>query len=629
MVSYNNSNVVQCLRQYDMFAKGLGLVKTREEREGIIKQLSKLESKIISLTNEVYEEEYYSLANKECGLIEEEQSRLNMLIDLINQRLSYVEKRCNNHYQLTEDSIDVDDVLGANTLDILEERLRIIDKYSKNVKLEKELKKEVESLTNKIILASEKVEINKSLNQELEKNFCDVLASAFEKCGYFDLVDNRDMIEYAYYETEKSLTLAELNLETSKTSSINVLDECQKMLDDVKKDYVKYKEKLSLLKLMDLFNREVNSYEELLSKRKEVNELFRYIKNEEFLGIVMDTVNKQYNTILMEQQDVNTFNDLTVEKDRKLEVLSEINEENNSEKFQSVLIELIRNEEVRQAKILEEQRRIEEEEKKRRLELEKKKHEEILKRQKIIEEARKKEVEKRTKELLEQQQKSILQNKRRDSGFSFETIKDISNKDVSNKLDIDRNVVGISSRENYNREKSFNDTLDKDVFTKFDRDDFDNRDESLDNENVDTRDDVLENVKLDLEDKDDNVVLFKDKTDIEKELFDEFNNGPTYELNLNNDNADNDEIEEKEELFFESKIDDNEEARFFGEEIDDDFFSRDELRESDFLIDDGSDSKLPSVSIDEYMKNFDENRYGDNEVSSLFSDDDMFPNIPI
>ena len=64
MVSYNNSNVVQCLRQYDMFAKGLNLVKTREEREGIIKQLTKLESKIISLTNEVYEEEYNSLANK-------------------------------------------------------------------------------------------------------------------------------------------------------------------------------------------------------------------------------------------------------------------------------------------------------------------------------------------------------------------------------------------------------------------------------------------------------------------------------------------------------------------------------------------------------------------------------------
>ena len=617
MVSYNNSNVVQCLRQYDMFAKGLNLVKTREEREGIIKQLTKLESKIISLTNEVYEEEYYSLANKECGLIEEEQTRLNMLIELINQRLSYVEKRCNNHYQLTEESVDVNDVLGASTLENLEERLKIIDKYSKNIQLEKELKKEVESLNNKIMLASEKVDINKSLNQELEKNFCDVLTRGFEKCGYFNLVDNRDAIEYAYYETEKSLTLAELNLETAKTSSISVIAECEEMLDEVKKDYIKYKEKLSLLKLMDVFNKEVSSYEDLISKRKEVNDLFRYIKNEDFLGMVMDTVNNQYNTILMEQQDINTFNDLTLERDRKLDALAEISEENNSDKFQNVLVELIRNEEVRQAKLLEEQKRIEEEEKKRLLEIEKKKQEEILKRQKIIEEARKKEVEKRTKELLEQQQKSVLQNKRRDTGFSFETIKDITDKDVSSKKDV------LESRQERDRIEEKNNSSIR----------YDNRENNdfFDNRNINIEKEEVNNVDVDL---DKSVTLFRDKVDIEKELFDEFNNDTSYELNLNDDSGVDTEL-------FETKNDEDNDDVFFKDSIDDDFFFKGEIKDSDLEIDNNKDeeeffarekiqdNKLPNVSIDEYMRNFDEIGYGDNEVSSLFSDDDMFPNIPI
>ena len=617
MVSYNNSNVVQCLRQYDMFAKGLNLVKTREEREAIIKQLTKLESKIISLTNEVYEEEYYSLANKECGLIEEEQTRLNMLIELINQRLSYVEKRCNNHYQLTEESVDVNDVLGASTMEHLEERIKIIDKYSKNIKLEKELKEEVESLNNKIMLASEKVDINKSLNQELEKNFCDVLTRGFEKCGYFNLVDNRDAIEYAYYETEKSLTLAELNLETAKTSPINVIAECEEMLDEVKKDYIKYKEKLSLLKLMDVFNKEVSSYEDLISKRKEVNDLFRYIKNEDFLGMVMDTVNNQYNTILMEQQDINTFNDLTLERDRKLDALAEISEENNSDKFQNVLVELIRNEEVRQAKLLEEQKRIEEEEKKRLLEIEKKKQEEILKRQKIIEEARKKEVEKRTKELLEQQQKSVLQNKRRDTGFSFETIKDITDKDVSSKKDV------LESRQERDRIEERNNSSIR----------YDNRENNdfFDNRNINIEKEEVNNVDVDL---DKSVTLFRDKVDIEKELFDEFNNDTSYELNLNDDSGVDTEL-------FETKNDEDNDDVFFKDSIDDDFFFKGEIKDSDLEIDNNKDeeeffarekiqdNKLPNVSIDEYMRNFDEIGYGDNEVSSLFSDDDMFPNIPI
>ena len=533
MVSYNNSNVVQCLRQYDMFANSLNLVKTSEERNMIVKQLTKLENKIIDLTNEIYEEEYYTLANKECGLIEEEQNRLNMLVELINQRLSYVEKRCNNHYQLTGETIDVNNVLGSETLDVLEERIRIINKYSKNIKLEKELKEEIESLTNKIVLAGEKNAINESLNKEIEKKFCELLANSFEKCGFYDFFEIKDEIENAYYETEKSLSLAELNFEMAKTSSMNVLNECQIMLNDVKKDYVKYKEKLSILKLMDIFNREVHSYDELLLKRKEVNELFRYIKNDEFLGMVIGTVTKQYNTILMEQQDVNTYNELTMEKNRKLEALVEINEENSSEKFQLVLKELIKNEEAKQARIREEQKKIEEEEKKRRLEIERKKQEEILKRQKIIEEARKKEMEKRTKELLEQQQKSVLQPNKKENGYSFETIKDISNKQVVN---------------NNAKEKE-----------------------------------TVKEVKT-VKDTDKEVGFFKNKVEIEKDLFEEFNNGPKYELNINNDQ---------------------------------------------FKMKNSDDSKLPKGSLDEYMKNFNESEFKENDVVSLFNEDDIFPNIPI
>ena len=146
MVSYNNSNVVQYLRQYEMFSNSLKLVRNKEEREMIIKQLTKLEYKIIEMTNESYEEEYYTLANKECSLLDEEKKRVSMLIDLINQRLTYVEKRCNDHYQLTGETLDVSDVLGANTLDTLENRVKIIDKYSKNVKLKEELENEVKKL---------------------------------------------------------------------------------------------------------------------------------------------------------------------------------------------------------------------------------------------------------------------------------------------------------------------------------------------------------------------------------------------------------------------------------------------------------------------------------------------------
>lgn len=547
MATYNNGSVVQCMRQYEMFANSLNLVKNNEEKNMIIKQLTKLEMKIIELTNEVYEEEYYALANKECALLDEEKKRITMLIDLINQRLTYVEKRCNDHYQLTGESIDANDVLGANTLDSLENKVKIIDKYSKNIKLKEELENEVKSLSSKISLASEKIGINEKLNIELETKFKNLIGSAIEKCNYYELLDNREEIEYAYQETEKSLTLAEVNYETAKTSPMNILEDCQAMLEDIKKDYTKYKSKISILKLMEIFNREVNDYDELITKRREINDILKYIKDKDFLDMVLDTVSKQYNTIIMEQQDINTYNDLTLEKDRKMEALTEIESENNSEEFQSMLKVLIENEKKRQEKIMEEQRKIEEEEKKRRLEIERKKQEEILKRQKIIEEARKKEIEKRTRELLEQQQNSVLQGKKKET-LSFENIKGISNgpvEDVSLRDDV----------MNTENKKEENEILKREDFRK--------KQENLD------KIDLVENIEQNEE-----VPVVKNKSAIEKELFEEFNE-KTIERNK----------EEKQE------------------------------------------NKLPEIDIDQYMKNFNENDVDD--VDNIFNDDNIFPSIPL
>lgn len=541
-----------------MFANSLKLVKTREEKDMIVKQLTKLELKVIEQTNEIYEEEYYTLYNKECGLLEEEKKRVALLIELINQRLSYVEKRCNDHYQLTGETLNINDVLGADTLDNLENRIKIIDKYTKNIKLQAELKSEVKSLSSKISLAEEKIDINKSLNIELESKFKDLFSSVFERLGMYELLQEKDSIEYAYYETEKSLTLAELNLETAKTSPINILHDCEVMLQDVKADYVKYKDRMSILKLMELFNKEVNNYDELLSKRKQINDLFKYIKDDELIQAVMDTVSKQYNTIVMEQQDINTYNDLMAEKERKLEALAEIEDENESEEFQQVLKVLIENEKKKQEKILEEQRKIEEAEKKKKMELERKKQEEILKRQKIIEEARKKEIEKRTKQMLEQQQKSVLQSKKKEAEFSFETIKDNSlNKDVSY---VEENA---SVQENTNHSLSLLDKINR-----------------LDNNNnlKQDKDEVVSEKKI-------TEPIFKDKSDIEKELFAEFNN--------NNNNEFNDTLDET-------------------------------VREEEFFT---RDNKLPDMSIDEYMKNFNESTV--DEEHSLFGDDNIFPSIPM
>ena len=39
--------------------------------------------------------------------------------------------------------------------------------------------------------------------------------------------------------------------------------------------------------------------------------------------------------------------------------------------------------------------------------------------------------------------------------------------------------------------------------------------------------------------------------------------------------------------------------------------------------------KLPDVTIDEYMKNFNENQFEEIEINSLFNEEEIFPNIPM
>lgn len=527
MINYNTSNVIQCLRQYDMFANSLNLVNVKNERIMIVNQLTKLENKIEELTNEIYEKEYFALANKETSLLDEERERLNSLIEIINQRLNYIEKRNNSHYQLTGEVIDAKDVLGANTLDNLEQRLMIIDKYQKNIRLIDILNDEINNLTNKISLVKEKIDINNSLNTELEKKMKSAVTKCIEDLNLTSLLENKNEIEYNFYEIEKCLNMARQNLELAKTSPSNVLSDCQEMLLDTEKDYINYKEQICILKLMEIFNKEVNDYDELLIKRKEMNELLKNIKSKEINNYIYDILTKQYETIINEIEDTNNYNRLLNEKESKQTTLSEIENENNSDKFQNVLGELLEQERKKQEEIEKEKERILEEERQRKLLIERKKQEEILKKQKIIEEARKKEMEKRTKEMLEQQQKSFIQPKKEEE---------------KQKIEVSSPII----------QEEINEPLEDNLPRRF-------KEEPV-------------------EEQPEEFPLFKNKVDIEKELFEEFN-------------------EEKNETPKEEPIEES--------------------------------NKFPDMSIDEYMNNFNEKSVNDDKLEDLFADDDLFPSIPV
>ena len=391
-MDYTNNDIVACLRQYEMFANSLDMITNPKDRDNIYHQLDRLEEKLIKLTNELYEEEYVTLLNRKTSLLDEEKTRITMLIELISQRLTYIETRKNNHKLLVGHEVNYGSVLGENLLGELEERIKIIEKYTKNIKEKEEILKTLEDVNNKMTLAEEKIKINEALNRELESKMIEVLQGAFIKLKLYDYTKNSEEIEKAYKELEYSLNLARDNVKMAENGGGDILSECEEMMASVKKDYDEYKEKYNILKLMEIFNTKVRSYEDLLNKREKINDIFGNLTNTKLYELTYPEINKEYNTIKIEKQDINTYNYLLIEKNEKDAKIKEIDEENNSEKFRKVLEDLIANEKKKkQEQIKEEQRKIEEAMQKRQ-EVERKKQQELLKRQKQAQESLKKEM---------------------------------------------------------------------------------------------------------------------------------------------------------------------------------------------------------------------------------------------
>ena len=491
MINYNSDEVLQYIRQYEMFSSSLKLISSIDEKKAIIKQLDRLEEKIIKLTNCVYENAYYSLYNKETYLLEEEKNRLGSLIELISNRMDYVNDRKSKHYELTGINLDISDFGGIDVYDTLKDKLKIIEKYSDNIKRKEDIDDYLDKLDSKLKLAQEKISINEALNVELEAKMIKCLDDALKRYG-LNLEAREDEIRCIYQELIKMLDIARENYETAKISSYDMVSECKKVLADIESDYMSYREQTSILDLIKLYDKKCHNYQELLDKRTTMCELCDNILNKKIREAIYKLLKEQYSTILLEGQDISNYEKLLKEQEDKKEEIAAIDRENNSDIFKNVLSKLIENENKRQAKLIEEKKKKQEEEKKRKVELEKRRQEEIMRRQKLIEDTRKKEIEKRTRQLLEEQKNTVLQSKTvNSSNVSFANMKKgiVNSRDKEpsfNKIDEKIDVPTSEYRK-----------IEKDLFKEF-------NDKSAD------KDDRLNFPKLNNNNLD-NVELFKDE----------------------------------------------------------------------------------------------------------------------
>ena len=460
MLEYTSRQITQLIRQYEMFLKSLNILPSDSEKEKIFIQMNKLEEKILEETNSIYEEEYMLLLGSSTYLVNEEKERLLSLIKLIEDRVNYVQERRKNHKELTGYNISYPTIIGEDKLGEFKRNIKIIDKYSENKKKENVLSIEINELDAKISEAIKKIKNNKNLNTTLENKMINLLTRIFDKLELYKLTEEKEEIETEYNELEFSLTKAKENVKKAKISGKEeMIIECDSLLSSVTLEYEKVKEKKYTLKLMEIYDNVISDYEQLLRKREEMNDILNEISSSYLYSLVGEELNKQYNTIKIEKQDMNTYETLVNEREAKYNELEQVTEENNSSEFREVLDELLINEKKKQEEILQEQRKKEYEDRQRKLIEDKKLEDERRKRQQLILEERKKEQETRTKKLLEQQRKTVIvpseenKNKVSYNGLSSKITKEEIGKKVSFNSVLESDAIPIIKNNKLTPEK--------------------------------------------------------------------------------------------------------------------------------------------------------------------------------
>ena len=386
-MNYTNREVVRRLKQYDMFLSSLELTNDDLQRERICDQLDKIEKQILLETNTEYEEEYMTLLSEEPKLFSEEKARLRNIISLIEDRKKYLEERKLKHKRITGSLVELTTFLGEDKLLDFKNRLRIIEKYEDNKVKQEKIIKEM-----------------KSLDIMIKK-----IDNVLEELNLYSLVDQRSDITKKQESLKYALDMAKDNLKSARSlGDSSYIIECDSLLSEVTIEYSKYNEELNILKLIDIYDKMTSSYEELLTKREKIDEIFKNIDESELYKRLYDELSKQYNTIKLEQRDIETYEKLKEERETMNKILYDIDEENNSKEFKLVLSELIRNEDRIKEERVRLAKRNEYNERQKRIAEEQKIEAARVRRQKLIEEARLKEQLASTERLKKLQDETVI-----------------------------------------------------------------------------------------------------------------------------------------------------------------------------------------------------------------------------
>lgn len=256
----------------------LGNVKNREE---ILKEFEECARNVDKVRAMAYEE---VLASKmyTTATLEEEETRLEELIDLIQKRIDERNDFIDDYIKITSNFLDgLDKVSHENDLDEYKERLRNISEFLSNCKEINEIDRKLKDLRDELETKYENKAnndiVNSKLEDELIDNFNKVIAnnSYYTSLNYTDIETEINKIDISASEKKDVMNTFTSSYEALRSAGITGAEreEYLSYVQDARYDYYNEIEKKFILSIYKLVLDKETDYDKLCEKRANIDSI--------------------------------------------------------------------------------------------------------------------------------------------------------------------------------------------------------------------------------------------------------------------------------------------------------------------------------------------------------------------
>lgn len=345
MIKQRDSNNSLKEKKYKILSYSILLGNT-DNLEKDKKELEETARYLENINESSYEEVLASYGFTTTTL-EEEKSRLEDLINFINERVKERDKFNDTYFQVMHTYMDdLPPIKDSESLEYYKQRLKSINEYLANIEEINLTKDELKSINIELKSKCENESNSKLINKKMEsvllEEFTKLIADKeyYAKLNYVDIDSELVSLENEIIEKKNTLDTFLSSYKALEKSGISgsERDEYRSYVQDVENDYYKDAEKKYFLNIYKLVLDTETEYEGIYNKREKINKILEdrgdlrkklHISKEDSLNSFIELSNEQFAIIKSQKYILEDINRLKLEVSKlqtRLDVLNGRNE---------------------------------------------------------------------------------------------------------------------------------------------------------------------------------------------------------------------------------------------------------------------------------------------------------------